>query len=533
MLNRTEFTQLQSTALSHMARTLYVFYLQPQGRRGLLQVDPIALTKVLVSFSTYAPCTPSLSDVEHALEELEHLNLIAREDKHGVWQNARISLPCFTFETTEIPSRPFLMYPSWQPSASLGTIALQSGLSDYNYQDAELQAFVNFWLRRKVKRSQQAWERSFVSRLLQIRSAQASGSYRSNNLGGAYYRTATQAGPYQPLAPMSAPVGAPVGATTGAAPLMAEPYQHSYPQPYAHKEAHANGYLDLSTTSAQYNHVPKHSPGHYAKDEVPLSSFKQPAYDAKIAAAEAAAAAARHERFEQEQARGCNKINYAQRAAKQAQAFLQAPTKATKLPSTALETKTKASAQKEHLSTAHQQAATADNVALKRNYPEGSYLQERRRGGEHYGAAKQKAEKRPTLFALATGKEDYEITAPGYTDPAIKEQILRDKHGQEQALYLGYEPLSEAPGYTDPRLQEELWYAQQRQHELNDMNEELIGGTLIEDGASKNRHDAALIGAGPFSQDSNLKPPDNNQASGGFDQSFLQELAAEFKRSDS
>lgn len=310
MLNRAEFAQLQSTALSHMARTLYVFYLQPQVRRGLLQVDPIALTKALVSISQYAPCTPSLEDVEHALLELEQQHLIARNAGSITWQNATISLPLFVSETNDLPMRPFRMMPSWQPSASFATIALQGGLSDYNYQDAELQEFVNFWLSRNFTRTQQGWERSFVSRLLKVRSAQS--------------------------------VRRPV---------------------------------------YTFNPHPQYSP--------PLK--RDEAY---------------WQQLEQEQNSKRNKINYSLRSVKP----------------------TEPSYSQNSYVTTPQKDKTQEQV---------------------------KAQRTPTLFSLATGKEDYELTAPGYTDPAVKEQIIRTKQGNEQALSLGYEPLTNAPGYTDPKMKEE------------------------------------------------------------------------------
>lgn len=177
MLNRAEFSQLQSTLLSHLARTLYIFYIQPQARVKEVILDPIELTKQLISISTFAPCNPTLSDIDHALNELEQLNLIKRASDASSWQNAPITLPLFAQEINYIPGRAFQMYPSWLPSATYRSVALQAGLVDYDYQEQELQQFISFWLTRTVTRNQQGWERSFALRLLKVRSSQTVSAY--------------------------------------------------------------------------------------------------------------------------------------------------------------------------------------------------------------------------------------------------------------------------------------------------------------------------------------------------------------------
>lgn len=54
-------------------------------------------------------------------------------------------------------------------------------------------------------------------------------------------------------------------------------------------------------------------------------------------------------------------------------------------------------------------------------------------------------EKRPTLVALFTGKEYYDITAQGYTAPAS----YQDTHNK----VIGRIPISTAQGYTSPEMQ--------------------------------------------------------------------------------
>lgn len=63
---------------------------------------------------------------------------------------------------------------------------------------------------------------------------------------------------------------------------------------------------------------------------------------------------------------------------------------------------------------------------------------------------------KPTLFALATGKEDFESIAPGYTDPELQEQKRQLATGQAQALYSGYEPLTVAKDYTPSKVNDNI-----------------------------------------------------------------------------
>lgn len=193
MLNRAEFNQLKSPLLSHLARTMYIFYLHPQAPKGAMQVDPIALTADLVSQSAIMPCSPNLEMIEGALSELEQEQLIARVMPNSPWQGALIIFPLFAQELLEVPHAPFCMYPNWQPGPSFRNAALLAGLIDYSYQEQELAGFINFWLERAARHNQYGWERLFIQRLLKLRSAdnftQAAARYQrrrmpsSNGLG--------------------------------------------------------------------------------------------------------------------------------------------------------------------------------------------------------------------------------------------------------------------------------------------------------------------------------------------------------------
>ncbi|MCK0535595.1 MULTISPECIES: DnaT-like ssDNA-binding domain-containing protein [unclassified Anaerobiospirillum] len=180
MLNRAEFIQLQSTVLSHLARTMYVFYIKPQARQGNTFIDPVALASQLVSTSTSAPCSPSLEDIEAALNELEMLSLIEREQEDAVWQNASVTLPFFLEETKIVPGMPFTMFLAWEPSASLREVALNMGLADFSYQESELRDFISFWINNRMRRSQHGWETAFIRRLMKNRASDATRTYAAS-----------------------------------------------------------------------------------------------------------------------------------------------------------------------------------------------------------------------------------------------------------------------------------------------------------------------------------------------------------------
>ena len=173
MLNRAEFNQLKSPLLSHLARTMYIFYLRPQAQQGALSVDPISLTADLVSQSTVMPCTPTLAEIEGALDELEQEHLIARVMPNINWQGAPIIFPLFAQELLEVPHAPFRMYANWQPGPSFRNAALLAGLVDSSYQESELTSFITFWLERTALHNQYGWERVFIQRLMKLRSADA------------------------------------------------------------------------------------------------------------------------------------------------------------------------------------------------------------------------------------------------------------------------------------------------------------------------------------------------------------------------
>ncbi|MCK0514153.1 DnaT-like ssDNA-binding domain-containing protein [Anaerobiospirillum sp. NML120448] len=585
MLNRAEFAQLQSTLLSHMARTLYIFYIQPIARSGQLIVDPIAMTKQLISISSYAPCNPSLKDVEQALLELEQINLIKRAPGTISWQGAHVILPLFVMETNFVPSRPFQMFPSWQPSASYPTVALQAGLIDYHYQDHELQSFISFWITRTLSRNQQAWERSFVMRLLKVRSAQTVKSYdrKNNDSSFAGYSSSTQPNAYVPN-PLAYNQSTPVY-TENEAEAETETYDESY----------SSYDIPSSIFNSDYEQTPPIFPnpfndgplsGNASSGNTPYQSAKaQGGFNnfsksqqnipernsaiAKYAYKMSEAKLRDLERREREYNEKRNQIDYSARsedtkrqvaqmlsltnhhqqnldptanqapqsspaqAMAQAQANGQAPAQGqangmaqaqapAPAATSAAPTGAKAGATGQVLPAnkansdygamkgqAGEQALQMHSeqglqqsgelsceqsgepmmVASERDFghqdvssePDLEYGQDNSVYNSHpessfdtgggvdmqelyarydsvytkHNDPKSRVNK-PTLFALATGKEDFESIAPGYTDPELQEQKRQLATGQEQALYSGYEPLTVAKDYTPSKVNDNI-----------------------------------------------------------------------------
>lgn len=91
-------------------------------------------------------------------------------DEHDPWrwQGATISLPLFNQQMLEGPRKPFRMYAEWQPGPTLAEAAHNAGLINYSYEPHVLQEFVSYWLNRGDERTQYAWERTFVKRLLRL-----------------------------------------------------------------------------------------------------------------------------------------------------------------------------------------------------------------------------------------------------------------------------------------------------------------------------------------------------------------------------
>lgn len=217
-MNRSEFHALESSNLSHLARSLYLFYLRPLATQRKIIVDLNELTAKLTNNSDAFPFNAELHQVAALIEELYRHELIApifgfQQDDYtfyGVsgrpqpnpnenyqdksfpiddtslknpaianrliirWNLIEIKLPLFAeFVPAERP-RLFRMYDSWEPGATFRDLALMAGLIDYSYSEQELVAFINYWTSQYMERNQQGWERTFIKRLIKLRFASAS-----------------------------------------------------------------------------------------------------------------------------------------------------------------------------------------------------------------------------------------------------------------------------------------------------------------------------------------------------------------------
>lgn len=110
-----------------------------------------------------------------AATKLNHTNANALLPKESLadndpwrWQGATISLPLFNHQMVVEPRKPFRMYAEWQPGPTLADAAHNAGLINYSYEPQVLQEFVSYWLNRGDERTQYAWERTFVKRLLKL-----------------------------------------------------------------------------------------------------------------------------------------------------------------------------------------------------------------------------------------------------------------------------------------------------------------------------------------------------------------------------
>ncbi|MDD6317591.1 MAG: DnaT-like ssDNA-binding domain-containing protein [Succinatimonas hippei] len=173
-MNALELKNLTSGAISHIARSLYAFFLRPRAERGITLVSLSEVCAYLACRSSFFPTSDDLRIATLALEELEMAGFIRRVEKGADWNGAQISYPLFTSELNELPSKPFQMTLSWRPGASFEEACRTCGLSDCQFEEHELTGFRTYWASRPELRSQIAWERAFAQRLSRSRSARVS-----------------------------------------------------------------------------------------------------------------------------------------------------------------------------------------------------------------------------------------------------------------------------------------------------------------------------------------------------------------------
>ncbi len=175
-MNALELKSLKNSALSHIARTLYVFYMRPKAEIGENTLDLMEISKLLSSDSKFFPSQINLDVVKLCLTELEDLGFIKRRIANAPWVSAIIDFPLVDKELLDLPKKPFCLDKDWHPGPSFKDAALMVGLSDVNYTTKDLKAFVSFWSSKQEMRNQIAWERAFAMRLLRQKSARGSES---------------------------------------------------------------------------------------------------------------------------------------------------------------------------------------------------------------------------------------------------------------------------------------------------------------------------------------------------------------------
>ena len=408
-LNQAEFTQLLEPQLSHMARTLYVFYLQPEARKQLVIIDLATLTSKLNSYSETMPCTAGLREVTAALNELERVGLIAKDippsnNPSNDWNFVPLKFPLLEAELKQVPSRPFNMTPTWEPSAHLRNEALLVGLSDCTYTQQELRSFINYWCTTPRTNTQNGWEKLFVQHLLRKRVAAAGGTRRYSS--GTYKQQVEL--PTRQLGPSQT-------SSSGYIPLAQQQQQQQQQQHQLQYQSQTQHYSlgantnNNASTGAFADNTPRHglpySPqgngnGDHDNGQYPIAPQEgAPNYSAGTTSFPVTT--------------NPPQSNYAVMAA----------------GATAPDTST----------------LPAATVFVRDGAP--SPLVRSRYGRSEQGltlGTSGKAERVPTLKAIMTGKDDYESIAPNYTKPRLPSDPIPD------ALHTGRDVAIPAPNYTPP-----------------------------------------------------------------------------------
>ncbi len=168
-MNPVELRYLSAPNLSHIAKSLYIFYLRPLAVQNQCIIDITSIINYLFCSSKYFPTQPNFAVAEKCLDELEEAGLV----KHTAaqWHGAEFTLPLYARDSETLPKTPFEMTVTWEPSSGFHSTALMCGLEDSSFTPTELNAFRSYWAGRSEKRNQTSWERAFALRLLKGREA--------------------------------------------------------------------------------------------------------------------------------------------------------------------------------------------------------------------------------------------------------------------------------------------------------------------------------------------------------------------------
>lgn len=173
-MNSVEILKLSDYRISHLSKSLYVFYLTDLVQKGINVIDLASAASYLFSSSKDFPTNANIETAVLCLDELERFSLIKKTKETDNWQGCMFTLPLYSVQLDgNMPSRAFTLDEKWTPSENFKNSALLCGLEDYSYTQAELKSFISYWNNRQEFRNQSGWERSFATRLLRLRQTRA------------------------------------------------------------------------------------------------------------------------------------------------------------------------------------------------------------------------------------------------------------------------------------------------------------------------------------------------------------------------
>lgn len=169
-MNSVEKLKLSDYRISHLSKSLYVFYLTDLVQKGINVIDLASAASYLFSSSQSFPTNANLETAVLCLDELEKFSLIKKVKQTDNWQGCIFTLPLYSVQVEgNVPSRAFTLDDKWTPSENFKNSALLCGLEDYSYTQTELKSFISYWNNRQEFRNQSGWERTFATRLLRQR----------------------------------------------------------------------------------------------------------------------------------------------------------------------------------------------------------------------------------------------------------------------------------------------------------------------------------------------------------------------------
>lgn len=169
-MNSVEILKLSDYRISHLSKSLYVFYLTDLVQKGINVIDLASVASYLFSSSKDFPTNANIETAVLCLDELERFSLIKKTKETDNWQGCVFTLPLYSVQLDgNMPSRAFTLDEKWTPSENFKNSALLCGLEDYSYTQAELKSFISYWNNRQEFRNQSGWERTFATRLLRQR----------------------------------------------------------------------------------------------------------------------------------------------------------------------------------------------------------------------------------------------------------------------------------------------------------------------------------------------------------------------------